>query len=347
MFQATQRYQEIETKLSKDVLKIKASLNAMIYYRLFVFFLIPTVLYFFWNINTSLKVLLVAIPVVLFFYLIKKNKQINDQYQLLKTKRDINIDEQEPWNSSSSKFKNGAEFQDPQHPYTYDLDVFGKGSLFQYLNRAESIGGQEKLANWLAKAEKDQDELTARQEAISEMADKIEFRQATQARIRLCEEKKGDLDKLMKWSKEPKKIKINFFHKLLLWLVPVYSFGLLFMLSWDWISVTLFLVLIVLPLTLSAVLLKPLNEEYKTLEKAFKSVSKYGEVFHFLGSTEWNSSKLIRIKEQTNGASESLTSLEKVVSAFDQRINGLVMLFMNIFITWDLRCVLRLYKWKD
>jgi hypothetical protein len=32
-------------------------------------------------------------------------------------------------------FDAGSKYIDPDHHFTYDLDVFGKGSLFQYLNR--------------------------------------------------------------------------------------------------------------------------------------------------------------------------------------------------------------------
>lgn len=43
----------------------------------------------------------------------------------------------------------GAQFCDPQHPWSSDLDVFGHGSLFQKLNHCRTLPGQKKLAAWL------------------------------------------------------------------------------------------------------------------------------------------------------------------------------------------------------
>ena len=39
----------------------------------------------------------------------------------------------------------GKEYIDPTHDFSNDLDIFGKKSLFAYLNRSASIIGQQKL----------------------------------------------------------------------------------------------------------------------------------------------------------------------------------------------------------
>ena len=41
----------------------------------------------------------------------------------------------------------GARFLD-DHPYARDLDLFGRGSLFQLLNTARTEAGEETLADW-------------------------------------------------------------------------------------------------------------------------------------------------------------------------------------------------------
>ena len=49
-------------------------------------------------------------------------------------------------------FEPGTEFIDHQHPYTHDLDVFGIGSLFQYINRTSTIFGKRRLADFFQSA---------------------------------------------------------------------------------------------------------------------------------------------------------------------------------------------------
>ena len=48
-----------------------------------------------------------------------------------------------------SGMADGAQFADPDHPYAADLDVFGPGSLYQFINRTVTAPGAERLAGQL------------------------------------------------------------------------------------------------------------------------------------------------------------------------------------------------------
>lgn len=69
-------------------------------------------------------------------------------------------------NYDTSSFEDGAEFIDPAHLYSYDLDVFGPHSLFQYINRTCTQLGKSLLANWLGTHLVNKKEIESRQEAI-------------------------------------------------------------------------------------------------------------------------------------------------------------------------------------
>ncbi len=62
----------------------------------------------------------------------------------------------------------GQEFADPNHFYATDLDLFGRGSLFQLLCSARTQAGRETVASWM-KEPASMEEVTARHEAISEL----------------------------------------------------------------------------------------------------------------------------------------------------------------------------------
>ena len=49
-----------------------------------------------------------------------------------------------------TKFDAGERYLQPTHPFTFDLDVFGQGSLFQRINRTISSGGSDYLAKSLS-----------------------------------------------------------------------------------------------------------------------------------------------------------------------------------------------------
>jgi hypothetical protein len=70
----------------------------------------------------------------------------------------------------------GSVFDDPQHPYAGDLDLFGDASLFQYLCSARTRQGETTLATWLLTAA-DKHQILARQDAVRELSPMLDFRE--------------------------------------------------------------------------------------------------------------------------------------------------------------------------
>ena len=70
----------------------------------------------------------------------------------------------------------GERFADDAHPYALDLDLFGRGSLFERTCLARTGAGEEALAGWL-KAPADPEEVRARQAAVAELRNAIEARE--------------------------------------------------------------------------------------------------------------------------------------------------------------------------
>lgn len=70
----------------------------------------------------------------------------------------------------------GERFLDPAHPYSRDLDIFGKGSLFELLCTVRTRAGEETLAGWL-QAPATPDEICARQASAQELKSRMQFRE--------------------------------------------------------------------------------------------------------------------------------------------------------------------------
>jgi hypothetical protein len=71
--------------------------------------------------------------------------------------------------------RDGARFLD-DHPYARDLDLFGRGSLFELMNTANTEAGEQSLAEWLREGAS-VDEVRARQTAVAELKPKVDFRE--------------------------------------------------------------------------------------------------------------------------------------------------------------------------
>src|SRR5262249_14249864 len=70
----------------------------------------------------------------------------------------------------------GERFAEEGHPCALDLDLFGRGSLFERLCLARTGAGEEALAAWL-KSPADPDEARARQAAVMELRDGLDERE--------------------------------------------------------------------------------------------------------------------------------------------------------------------------
>ncbi len=70
----------------------------------------------------------------------------------------------------------GERFRNPSHVYCEDLDVFGKGSLFELLARVRTAGGEQMLANWFL-TPAGRGEALARQEAVRELRERLDLRE--------------------------------------------------------------------------------------------------------------------------------------------------------------------------
>ena len=116
---------------------------------------------------------------------------------------EINEQELAALDYDTSSFDDGEAYIDPTHLYTYDLDVFGPHSLFQYINRTCTQPGKHRLAHWLGKHLERKEEIIRRQEAVSELAPELKFRQRFRILGLLYKGKAADETELCQWAESP------------------------------------------------------------------------------------------------------------------------------------------------
>ncbi|HEU4993892.1 MAG TPA: hypothetical protein VFT29_03700 [Gemmatimonadaceae bacterium] len=95
----------------------------------------------------------------------------------------------------------GERFRDDRHVYAHDLDLFGRGSLFELLSLARTTTGEAMLSGWLT-APADPPEIQARQTAVEELASKLDLREqlalsGVDVRASL------ETDRLLDWAESP------------------------------------------------------------------------------------------------------------------------------------------------
>lgn len=247
--------------------------------------------------------------------------------------------------------ENGNEFIDYAHPYTFDLDVFGEGSLFQYLNRTCSTMGKSKLAKYLIKPSKDINRIISNQDAIQELRDKLDWRQDLQCIAYKAGESISDRDELLEWVNEP----LYFLkRKIYRWVVIVLPLATALMLIFSILSVipSEFLLLsLIINLGFVGFHVRRINTIHGKVSRKFKMLKKYASILRMIDEEDFKSDRLALLKEKLKVrnllASENIDKLANIINGLDQRLNMLTAVLLNGLFLWDIIYSLRLERWQS
>lgn len=127
---------------------------------------------------TSAPAVLVAIPVVAFLALMILHERVI--VRLRRAQRGARLYQRAlarldgDWAGKSSARESGERFADAHHPFAADLDLFGRGSLFELLNATRTRAGEDRLASWLLEPAA-AGVLRARHGAVAELAPRVDF----------------------------------------------------------------------------------------------------------------------------------------------------------------------------
>src|SRR5690606_36076954 len=157
--------------------------------------------------------------------LVKKHALLFPEKMHLENLVQLNMTEGKVINRDYSALPDGSMFIDPHHPYTNDLDVFGAGSIFQYMNRCNTIIGQKQFAEGLSNPLSDREVIYERQEAVKELSGKIQFRQDFQAAGMESGEQPQDHEQLIAWLKQPSILHAKKTLGIILIVLPVLTVG--------------------------------------------------------------------------------------------------------------------------
>lgn len=247
--------------------------------------------------------------------------------------------------------KDGAAFAPENHAYAADLDIFGKHSLFQYINRAQTEGGEAKLAQWLtAAANKKTIEL--RQQAAQQIATIPDWSQQLEAYGAL-----QPIDLQMNknigiWLSENEPYQ-NPFWQLFRFVFPVITLTTLYLYLDNVISGGIFSLLILVFLVTAFSISKKINPIHVLLSKFVPKVTTLSHLIQTVEKLDTGNATLLdNIQQQVksgngNTASNSLQQLGKILGRFDVRLNVFAYIILNTFLLWDLHQIFALRKWKQ
>lgn len=289
---------------------------------------------------------LVLLGTIGYMYLVSIHEKLKYQLSLAKNHLIINEGELKALRGDLSSFGEGNEFIDNNHHYVVDLDIFGKGSIFQLLNRTSSEPGSEMLASMLTTPLKSKEEIQTRQEAIKELGPKSEFRQMFQAIGMTSGEKKKDHEQLLHWLKLDAMVFGKAIYKIAIVAFPILSVSTLLL----WIISGLYLPFILVSLIQWAIIgshAKRVTLVQNYIGDKRYLFEKYSEHFRLLQQEQFTSSALQEIASLGKEAEQQLAILSSRSRALDLRLNFFASLFLNTTVLYDILSVYRLEQWRE
>lgn len=142
--------------------------------RLCVFLAAILAVYFLYG-NTKLVAAVILVTIVSFLYLVSRHSDLQNKRDKLKELIRINEIEVQVLQRNFHTLPDGEAYKDPMHFYSQDIDLFGIGSFYQYINRTALPQGSDTLA--AALTENRIDGILQKQETIAELSRYTEWRQ--------------------------------------------------------------------------------------------------------------------------------------------------------------------------
>ena len=336
----TEEKQRLETELKETKNKL-ANLSIL---RLIVFVLTSAGIYFLFD---TLRIVGVigAVGVIVFGILLIKYLDAKESKKLLITKIKINETEIRVLEGNFSFLKTGEEFIDPTHVYSNDIDLFGRGSFFQYINRTSTQQGAKELAKTIT--ENHILSIDKKQEVLKELSQKVAWRQHFSALASLVTTRystKEILDFIQNYSTVfsliVSKLPIVF---------SLVSIVLIVLVSFAIIPFSILILWVFIGLGITALFFKKTQEIYVQADKAKATFKQYYLLLQEIENRKFSSAKLQEkqqiIQSEKLQASVIFKQFSKILDAFDQRNNLLIAFVGNAFFLWDLRNAVKVEIW--
>jgi len=295
-------------------------------------------------------VICIIVCVACFIYVVSIDVDNSASIELTERHIAVNENELAVFHNRYGDFDDGKQFEPVEHAYAADMDIFGKYSLYQYINRCESQQGRALLAQRLLEP-LTVENIYANQEAVKELAPQAKWRQLFQnfgksAHITLQTEQR-----IEQWLQSPEKIFARPYIKQLLVIYPILPVALVVLYTYDYIAFGRFSFLMILLLFLSSAFTKKINQLHNYVSRMAEEINTLQLQLQHTADESWQSVKLKSIqhliKEENKSAHSELLKLKKILDRFDVRLNIIVIPFLNTFLLWDIRQAVSLEQWKQ
>lgn len=306
-------------------------------------------IYFFFS-QTPLLIVCICLTFLPLFILVKIHNRFFIRKEWLETQAHIIQEELQALSGDYSSFEDGKEYVNPEHPYSFDLDIFGRRSLFQSINRTCTFFGKNRLAKWLQNHLHEKTSIEKRQEMIREISEHTLFREQFRVAGLVHHGQSSDGEKIQAWSQSPAQYLHAGWVKSFIWGIPVINSLLLITSLAGWTSFSWLGLSFGIFLVLSFGIIKRATYIQETYGKQLKSLNGYARLIALAKAENWKSAGMQELMERfnLNGQSpiQALQQLSKELDRLDLRNNQFLYVLLEGSIFFQLQEIVRIERWK-
>ncbi len=343
-------YHKRLAELNTQLKQLKQRKSSFAWLRLGSIAAIVFAFYLLWSLGVIYVILATLILLFIFTRLIYAD--LKNQAKIEHASKLININENELKCLAGNyyEFETGAEHIPKEHPYSNDLDIFGRASIFQYINRTTSEPGSQRLADYL-KSPAPVAAILKRQIATKELSTKVAWMQDLQAEGRKNKITFSTKKRLEDWMKEPPVLSNFKPWKWLRYLLPAIILSIVALYIFDEVGNNIFYFTLLIFAIIAYQLNKVIAPVHETLSKVADELNTLSSSILLVENESFNSPLLKDLKavflENNKKASTDILRIKKILDKLDLRYNLVLSLPLNLLLLWNLQQVLDLEKWKE
>ena len=297
-------------------------------------------------VSTWLSMLVTLVLLIVFAVILKKHLVNTERQHQKERLKIINQQELKCLEGDFSSYPSGGQYEDTKHFYTSDLDIFGAHSLFRYVNRTTSPSGSDMLARWLS-SPATTSEITARQQAVKELAGMVDLRQEMQAIGLKHKGVNKELPGFIEWLRSNAELSEN--RKLLrtMQIFPWLTLAVIVAAIIGWIPSAFVWLPVAVHFVLYGSVTKRVNFLHQEVSHKVGFVSTYSELIGLVTGAKFSSPYLASVQKcfVENDALQQIRALQNRIKKLDFRLN-MAYLPVNILFFFDYQHLVWMERWR-
>jgi ABC-type multidrug transport system fused ATPase/permease subunit len=292
--------------------------------------------------------LVLFFTVIAFILFVRQHARIIRNTKLFEAYLKLNTNEAKAMQGDSSNFEDGEEFQKEEHPFAFDIDLFGKGLLFQFLNRTVTRIGKERLADKLKNPKNNKEEIIDLQTRIEGLKNLPEWRQRFQAIGMAHPESDQDKERVLDWVALKPLFHARIFLVLSI-LTPILTILFTVLTIQNEITEQMFILYLMLPWIFAGSYIKRTNTRHSLVSKTTDMLVKYSLLLKTINDLKAESTGKVVLEKYNldpEKAGKKLKELSSILNALDNRINPVAWALLNAVFLWDILQMIRLEHWQ-